>query len=328
MSETGSQIPPSDFRRRRSLTGPIVLIGLGIIFLIATLHPEFDIWPVLASYWPLILIFIGVGQIWDYYWRHSHPDDPRPRGFSGTAAALVLLILFCILAAWHGRSWAGGRWGMGERHWDTAHEMHDTQSVELQGAKSVHADLQMPAGTLVLAGGSSHLLDADFRYDHSEGRPNVDYQVNGDQGTLDLTQDDTHTHFAGRENDWNLRFGGGVPLDLKLDMGAGQSDLRTDGLDLTNLEINMGAGELHLDLTGQKRNLRADVEGGVGSATIRLPKDVGVRVEASGGLGSINAHGLQRDGDAYVNDVYGKAPGSIDLTIEGGVGEINLVAEK
>jgi predicted membrane protein len=110
-------------------------------------------------------------------------------------------------------------------------------------------------------------------------------------------------------------------------MGAGQSDLRVDGLNLTNLEVNMGAGELHLDLTEQKSNLRADIEGGVGSATIRLPRDVGVRVEASGGLGSINAHGLQRDGDAYVNAAYGKTPASIDLTIEGGVGEINLVAE-
>ena len=198
-TEAGAPKAPQSNGRRRSLAGPIILIGLGVIFLIATLRPDFNVWPILASYWPLILIFIGVGQIWDYYWRHSHPGYSSGRSFSGTAAALFLLVLLCILAAWHGRrGWADGRpWPEG-RHWDSAHEMHDTQSVELQGAKSVHADLQMPAGTLILSGGSSRLLDADFRYDEAEGRPGVDYQVTGDHGTLNLTQNESHTHFAGR----------------------------------------------------------------------------------------------------------------------------------
>jgi hypothetical protein len=47
-------------------------------------------------------------------------------------------------------------------------------------------------------------------------------------------------------------------------------------------------------------------------------------VNAEGGIGAVNAHGLKRDGDAYVNDAYGKSPTTIDMTIHGGVGEINL----
>jgi hypothetical protein len=52
-----------------------------------------------------------------------------------------------------------------------------------------------------------------------------------------------------------------------------------------------------------------------------------VEVHATGGIGSISAHGLKRDGDAYVNDAFGKTPTSIKMTIEGGVGEINLIEE-
>jgi hypothetical protein len=111
-------------------------------------------------------------------------------------------------------------------------------------------------------------------------------------------------------------------------MGAGQNHVRLAGLNVSHLQIHMGVGELHLDLTGMGKNsMRGDVEGGVGSAWIRLPKDEGVRVIASGGIGSVRADGLKNSGDSYVNDAYGKTAQAIELNVHGGVGEIDLVEE-
>lgn len=322
---------------RRSIVGPVVLIGLGVLFLMATLLPDFNVWPILGRYWPLILIFIGLGQIFDYLMNRDRTDGPR-RGFSGTGIALVVLLILFVAAVWHGgrRQDGGWDWGWHGRHdWNThtwgagRHELHDTQAVELQGAKSVTANLEMGAGGLTLSGGSSKLLDADFRYDDSYDKPSVQYHVSGDRGMLDVTQQQEHATFGTRDNDWDLRFGGDAPIDLKLNMGAGQGDLRLNGLSVSSMEINMGAGELHLDFAGvHTTTLEADIQGGVGSATVRLPKDIGVRVNASGGLGSIDAHGLKRDGDDYVNDAYGKAATTINLRIQGGVGQIILIGEE
>jgi hypothetical protein len=50
-------------------------------------------------------------------------------------------------------------------------------------------------------------------------------------------------------------------------------------------------------------------------------------VHASGGIGSVSTDGLTRDGDAYVNDAYGKLPTKIALEVHGGIGEINLRLE-
>jgi hypothetical protein len=303
-----------------------LLISLGVFFLLLNLYPEFDPWPWVFRYWPVILIVIGLGKIWDSYYSHQHPDRPSAPWITGTGVAWIVLVLFFMLAFWHGRHWH--RWGWREPWVEPWGDMHDTQAVELQGAKSVAVDLRFPAGRLDVKGGSSRLLDADFRYDRHEGRPSVDYSVSGGHGQLTVTGRDDHVHFGPANNDWHLRLGGDAAMDLNVNIGAGESYLRFDGLDVEHLKVNMGAGKLDLDLTGtRKTNLDADIEGGVGSATIRLPKDVGVHVNASGGIGSVNADGLRREGDTYENDAYGKTPTTIDMTIHGGVGEINLLEQ-
>lgn len=315
MSETGNP-------RRISLVGPIILIALGGLLLLLNFHPEIDPWPILTRYWPLLLIFIGLGKLWDSYWLRQHPEaGGGGRWLSGPAIALLVLLLFFVAAVRHGRVTYRAGAGPGAEH--------DTQAVELGGAKTVRARLEMGAGLLRLGGGSSRLLDADFRYGGAEGRPRVDYHVSGDEGQLDVTEEQSHVHFGDSHAEWDLRFGENVPLDLRLDMGAGENNLRLAKLTVNHLEVHMGAGQLNLDLTGVRTtHLDAIVEGGAGQARIHVPKDIGARIHASGGIGTINVRGLTRDGDAYVNAAYGKTPATIDLTVNGGVGEIDLIGEQ
>ncbi len=51
---------------------------------------------------------------------------------------------------------------------------------------------------------------------------------------------------------------------------------------------------------------------------------IGVRVRAEGGIGKINAEGLDKEGDSYVNDAYGNSEVTVNVEVQGGVGEINL----
>jgi hypothetical protein len=301
-------------RHLGSITGALFLIGLGVFFLLINLMPNFDPWSALFRYWPVVLILLGLGKMWDAYRVRQNPGA-RDAGSSGTVVALLVFLAIIGFAVLVGK---GG----------SAATVHDAQSVELQGAKSVNADIEMPAGKLLLGGGSSRLLDADFNYRTAEGKPRASYTVSGERGQLDITQEEKHIHFGGRRNDWTLRFGNAIPLDLKLELGAGQSDLNLNSMNVTRLEINIGVGQMTLDLTGdRKEDLLVDIQGGVGSARIKLPKNIGVHVDASGGIGSVNAHGMRREGDAYVNDAYGKTHPTIQVNVQGGVGEISLLQE-
>jgi hypothetical protein len=207
--------------------------------------------------------------------------------------------------------------------------LQQSQAIELQGAKSVMASVDLPSGTVDVAGGAPRLLDANLKYRQRDGIPQVNYSVANGQGTLDITQDSpSHTHLAGAGNDWQLRFADGVPLDLDVNIGAGKGDMRLHGLDVNNLNIKVGAGQLNLDLTGPRQSdLHVDVQAGIGSGVIRLPKELGARVHASGGIGSVRANGMHEEGDDYVNDLLGKTSATIYVTINGGVGHITLKQE-
>jgi DUF4097 and DUF4098 domain-containing protein YvlB len=75
--------------------GPILLIALGVLFLLATmglLHVKsLGLW--FAHYWPLILIFAGVVKLLEY--QSAQRAGYRPRGIG--AGGIFLLIVFVVI---------------------------------------------------------------------------------------------------------------------------------------------------------------------------------------------------------------------------------------
>ncbi len=69
--------------RRHSIVGALILIVIGALFLYSNLHPGFDPWPLVSQYWPLLLVFIGVGKLWDYYRFRQDPAARGGRWFTG-----------------------------------------------------------------------------------------------------------------------------------------------------------------------------------------------------------------------------------------------------
>jgi hypothetical protein len=322
--------------RRASLVFPLLLITCGLLVLYAQRHPEFDPWPLVRTYWPLLLVFVGLGKMFDYWQDRRLPartqtlkqgatTDSLPRRSNvGATIGILASILLLGLLLFYGHGRVGAR-GFG------AQVRHDVRSIDREGAKRVHGVVNMSAGDLTVAGDSAHLLDASFDYRESEGTPEIRYAVDGEQGRLNIDDRVSGTRVlipGGNHTFWNLRFGDEVPLELEINMGAGQGVLRLREVPVTKLYLNLGAGRVEADLSGdRKEDLQAEIKGGVGEADIRLPRNIGVVVNASGGLGSIDAHGLKHDGGEYSNEAYGHTPRTIRLTVEGGIGRIRLTQE-
>jgi len=204
---------------------------------------------------------------------------------------------------------------------------HESRSVQPENAKSVRSHLAMGAGELNVGGAADALMEADFSYNIADLKPRVSYEVNGGNGELRVRQGNSDgVRFGnGARNSRDISFNDEVPTDLAVEMGAGESDLDLDSLTLTGLDLQMGAGKTRVDLTGDyDQDLDASIQGGVGEASVMLPSEIGVRATAQGGLGKINADGLEKEGKAYVNDAYGNSEVTLEVDVQGGVGQINL----
>src|ERR1700688_3844294 len=91
------QVPPP--RYRRSLSGPVVLIALGILFLLGTMGVlnwrHLGHW--FANYWPLLLIGWGVLKLVEY--QQAQRQGTRASGIgAGGVSPVFFLPIFMILS--------------------------------------------------------------------------------------------------------------------------------------------------------------------------------------------------------------------------------------
>jgi DUF4097 and DUF4098 domain-containing protein YvlB len=83
--------------RRSSIVAPLLLIGIGALFLARNLYPELPLLDYLARYWPFLLILWGTLRLAEVLML-SASDKPLPsRGVSG--GEWVLVIFLCLVGA-------------------------------------------------------------------------------------------------------------------------------------------------------------------------------------------------------------------------------------
>jgi DUF4097 and DUF4098 domain-containing protein YvlB len=106
----GSPQPPFDYRyyrrqRSRSIAGPIVLVAVGVAFLLGNMHvisPARIAW-LFATWWPLLLILLGLIRIIEYSIARSQ-GGPAPR-FGGGGVGLLILLIVLGVSASSARRW-------------------------------------------------------------------------------------------------------------------------------------------------------------------------------------------------------------------------------
>jgi hypothetical protein len=205
---------------------------------------------------------------------------------------------------------------------------HETRTIERDTAETARVDLQMGAGELRVDGGAQAFAEAEFNYNVPAWKPQVRYHSFAGRADLSIRQPGGGGHMGNAKYDWDLRLNNEIPIDLLLHFGAGKARLDLGSLNLRSIEVEMGVGELEMDLRGTpKRDYSVRIRGGIGEATVSLPANIGVYAKAEGGLGEIKVRGLRRESQHWVNDWYDSAKPQVRVDVEGGIGQINLIAE-
>jgi len=205
---------------------------------------------------------------------------------------------------------------------------YESRAIDRDTSERVRVTLEMGAGDLKVSSGTQKLLQAYFNYNVPGLKPEVRYSTAGGTGDLRVSEPSLHAHLGNNTYDWDLRFSDVVPLDLHVNFGAGEAHLDLGSLDLRSVRLDMGVGQLEMDLRGNpKHDYDVKISGGVGEATVRLPANVGIDARASGGIGDITVRGLRKQGGHWLNDAFNEPGVKIHVDVEGGIGSIRLIAE-
>ena len=179
--------------RHRSLTGPLLLLIIGGLFLWRNLHPDVPVFEMLAQYWPFLLIAWGLLRLVEVaLWREG-----RTAGFSGGEVLLVILICVAGSIVWAARENGIHFDSRGLNWWGSAYDYPVEQTAPANGVKRIVFD--NPRGSIkvtgadttevALTGHKSVRAYARNEADKTNGATPVEIQTQGDHILIRTNQD-------------------------------------------------------------------------------------------------------------------------------------------
>ena len=198
-------------------------------------------------------------------------------------------------------------------------------SIPLENAKSARIKLDHGAGRLNIRSGasSSEVLSGVFGAE-------VDYKshIDGDQIEVKLRNSPQFwAWYPGQSLDWDIRLNGSIPLNIKIDSGASSSTLDLTDLKVVDLDIDTGASSTEVTLPANAGNTRVDIDTGASSLNVRVPTGVAARIRIKSGVASVNVDSNRFpriEGGLYQSADYATAANRADITIDAGVGSIEI----
>jgi hypothetical protein len=217
---------------------------------------------------------------------------------------------------------------MDESQTSDEQEVQEVKLVKSEGASNVKVGLSIGAGKLRMTGGSSELMLAGFIYTDSKWKPKVNYVLNGKTGKLSVKQPSSKDINISNDDKyvWNLKFNNQIPLDFKVELGAGLSEIKLGDLNINSFSMEMGVGKTEIDLRGEwKKSTIIDLTGGIGYTKIYIPQNVGVKMKVDKGIGSVDFSNLiQKDRNHYENKLAETSEIVLTINIRTGIGRIEV----
>lgn len=227
---------------------------------------------------------------------------------------------------------------------------YDEERADRTKTESVTAfvEAMTPAtrtATLNLVGGAgrfsigepvAELIKADAKQTMGSYKMDVDRDADTQNATINLKPSDGEKDSDG---DVNINLGDG-DIDNRLDVrlndkpvwtvnatvGAGKGTFDLSRYVVRNLKLEAGAADVELTLGGKATQSDVKISAGVASITVRVPKNVGVKVKREGAMNVNTLDGFtDTGGNTSISPDYEKAANKINIDFEGGISTFKVV---
>jgi len=184
------------------------------------------------------------------------------------------------------------------------------------GVSLASVSLNMGAGTLILTGGASGLVEGTITYNVPDWDPKVTTTDNGVTLTQGEKPNITGIPTSNLVNDWAMRLSNTVAMDLTIHAGAYKGTMDLSGLHIRSLSIMDGASQNKVTFDTPNPEKMDSLTYRTGASQVELD-----------GLANANFSNMEFDGGAgdYTFDFAGTLAQDSSMTIKTGVSSITIV---
>ncbi|MCL5676589.1 MAG: DUF5668 domain-containing protein [Firmicutes bacterium] len=312
----------------RTVSRGLLLIALGMVFLLMNMGLlPWTFWWELASWWPLILVLVGIGLL-------------VGRRLPFSLVLFVVLVAMLVLSLtgagaalrgpgfgpwFSGEPWAWGGWRHSGSSWGATPSRTTASRPLPEGVTSAEVTLETGGVGLTLDGSAPGLVDADLGY-WGEA-PEVRTGRSGDTANVRISQAKTVQVWPGRPApSWNVHLTHQVPVDLRTRVGAIKGDLDLSQVKLQRLDVQAGAGDLRLIFGQVDAKVPVSLDVAASHVTLVVPAGVPVRIRAQNVLGGLRGlSDLSKSSDGtYSTPNFGTASIGLDVALHGAVSDLQL----
>jgi hypothetical protein len=298
----------SEFRRG-GFVGPIILIGLGVVFLLNNLgFLEWGIWETVLRLWPLLLIAVGLDLL-----------IPR-RSAVGAMLSLIVMLAVIAGAVWLVSVHSGGDLAPRVEEIDQPLEKIDKVEISLEPGAGVARVGALQDSDLLLVGrlGLSRGQRVEREILTEDGLTNIHLRSVG--GWLWSAYTSETDKEIGR-GEWSLNIHPDPMLRLNVELGAGEVDLDLSELTLEIVQVDVGVGKIVARLPA-KGEFDVSLEGRIGAMEVIIPRGLAVRVQVSAGLTHTQLEGFVKRGSLYYSAGAEGAGNLVDLSLNQAIGSL------
>lgn len=282
--------------RRGSVVGPLILIGIGVLFLLRNVWPQIPLLDLMGRYWPYLLILWGALRLLEILiWSATSKPLPR-QGVSG--GEWILIVFVCLFGAglytahnytgwWPGRPLRGLVMDMGETY------DYDLGPAQQSSGKSPHVVIESFRGNAKISGDPNATTVAVTGHKTIRSLQRRDADEANTQTPLVLVQNGDQIIVRTGQNRVSDRLRVSEDLEITVPKGASiEAHGRYGDFDINDVE---GAVDVESDNAGVR------VQNIGGNFRVQTQKSDVIR--AVGVKGNVDLKG--RGGDVELRDVAG-----------------------
>ncbi|HZK11682.1 MAG TPA: toast rack family protein [Atribacterota bacterium] len=196
-------------------------------------------------------------------------------------------------------------------------ENGENRVIPLEEVDSLKMTIKFGAGKLDLISGEEDVFVGNFQCDKSILKPNIQYEILGETGILNLSQSikkDLDLPFP-YKNSWHLELPSGIPLQLYINTATYSGDIDLTNLQIENFYLNSGAGKTNILFNQPNLINLKNISVKTGASTIKML-----------GLANANFSEMNFTGGAgsYFFDFSGKLTIKSKVNIDAGAAKIIL----